>query len=79
MTILDKIEVKIVQFMTLSMYILLSRKWFAWLLKLPVFVLLVCGWIITRPYEWPYTWATTRHVRRCISRKGNLVARESMY
>jgi hypothetical protein len=61
MTIFDKIEVKIVQFVTLSTYILLSRKWFAWLLKLPVFVLLVCAWIITRPYEWPYAWATTRH------------------
>ena len=29
MTIFDKIEVKIVQFVTLSTYILLSRKWFA--------------------------------------------------
>ena len=57
MTIFDKNEVKIVQFVTLSTYILLSRKWFAWLLKLPVFVLLVCAWIITRPYAW----ATTRH------------------
>ena len=61
MTIFDKIEVKIVQVFTLSIYILLSRKWFAWLLKLPVFVLLVCAWVITRPYKWPYAWATTRH------------------
>ena len=61
MTIFDKIEVKIVQFVTLSTYILLSRKWFAWLLKLPVFVLFVCALVITRPYEWLYAWATTRH------------------
>ena len=61
MTIFDKIEVKIVQFVTLSLTILLSRKWFAWALKLPVFALLVCAWVITRPYEWPYAWATTRN------------------
>ena len=61
MTIFDTIEVKIVQFAILSLTILLSKKWFAWLLKLPVFALLVCAWIITRPYEWTYAWATIRH------------------
>lgn len=61
MTIFDKIEVKLTQFAALSLTILLSRKWFAWALKLPVFALLVCAWVITRPYEWLYTWATTRH------------------
>ena len=59
MTIFDKIEVKLVQFATLGTYILLSRKWFSWLLKLPVFVLFVCVWVITRPYEMTYTWKTT--------------------
>lgn len=62
MTIFDKIEVKMVQVFTLSLYILLSRKWFVWLLKLPVFALLVCAWVITRPYEWLYAWAKTRYV-----------------
>ena len=61
MTIFDKIEVKLTQFEALSLTILLSRKWFAWALKLPVFALLVCAWVITRPYEWLYTWTTTRH------------------
>ena len=61
MTIFDKIEVKLIQFSALSMTILLSRKWFAWPLKLPVFALLVCVWVITRPYEWLYIRATTRN------------------
>ena len=81
MTIFDKIEVKIVQVFTLSIYILLSRKWFAWLLKLPVFVLLgMC-----MGYYPPVRMAiclgnnTTCHRSGCILRKGNLVARESMY
>lgn len=47
MTIFDKIEVKLT--------------WFAWAFKLPVFALLVCVWVITRPYEWLYFWATTRN------------------
>ena len=62
MTIFDKIEVKLTQFAALSLTILLIRKWFAWALKLPVFALLVCVWVITRPYEWLYIWATTRNV-----------------
>ena len=70
MTIFDKIEVKLTQFAALSLTILLSRKWFAWALKLPVFALLVCAWVITRPYEWLYwlyTWATTRHATKAYA------------
>lgn len=59
MTIFDKIEVKLVQFATLGTYILLSRKWFSWLMKLPVFVLFLCVWVIARPFEMVYTWKTT--------------------
>ena len=73
MTIFDKIEVKLTQFATISLTILLSKKWFAWLLKLPVFVLLVCAWVITRPYEWLYTWAITRHATEADAFYGSAI------
>ena len=60
MTILTKIEVRIAQFFTLCLSILVSERWFSWLLKIPAFILLVCGLIITRPYEWIYVWLCKR-------------------
>ena len=60
MTTLTKIEVRIAQFTALCMYILISKRWFSWLLKMPTFILLVCGFIITRPYEWIYVWLYKR-------------------
>jgi len=63
MTIFDKIEVKLAQFATLCTYILLSKRWFAWLMKVPVFVLFVCVWAITRPYEWTYGLVRTHHLK----------------
>lgn len=59
MTIFDKIDIKLAQFATLSITILLSRKWFTWLMKLPVFALFACVCVITRPYFWARTW--TKH------------------
>ena len=56
MTTLTKIEVRIAQFMILCASILASKRWFSWLLKIPVFILFVFGFVITRPYEWVYAW-----------------------
>lgn len=61
MTTFDKIDIKLAQFATLSITILLSRKWFTWLMKLPVFALFVCVWVITYPYFWARTWTKRRH------------------
>lgn len=61
MTIFDKIDIKLVQFVALSIAILLSRKWFTWLMKLPVFALFVCMWVITYPYFWARIWTKRRH------------------
>ena len=67
MTTLTKIEVRIVQFMILCGFILVSKRWFSWLLKVPVFTLLVCGFIITRPYDWIYTRLCKRHYGKNLS------------
>lgn len=61
MTIFDKIDVKLVQFSTISITIFPSRKWFTWLMKLPVFALFVCVWVITYPYFQARTWAKRCH------------------
>ena len=61
MTIFDKIDIKLVQFATLSITILLSRKWFTWLMKLPIFALFVCVWVITYPYFWARNLTKRRH------------------
>lgn len=60
MTTLTKIEVRITQFIMLCTFILVSKHWFSWLLKIPAFTLLVFGFIITRPYEWIYVWLYKR-------------------
>ena len=60
MTTLTKLEVRIAQFFTLCAFILVSKRWFSWLLKIPAFILFVCGFIITRPYEWIYVWLYKR-------------------
>lgn len=60
MTTLTKIEVRITQFIMLCTFILVSKRWFSWPLKMPSFVLLVCGFVITRPYEWIYVWQYRR-------------------
>lgn len=69
MTTLTKIEVKIVQFMLLCTFILVSKHWFSWLLKIPAFILLVCGWVITRPYEWIYVWL----YKRCYGKDNDVL------
>ena len=77
MTTLTKIEVKIVQFMMLCAIILVSKHWFSWPLKIPAFILLVCGWVITRPYEWIYVWL----YKRCYGKDNDVldIARKMTY
>lgn len=61
MTIFDKIDIRLAQFATISIAILLSKKWFAWLMKIPVFALFVFVWVITYPYFWARTWTKQCH------------------
>ena len=61
MTTFDKIDTKWVQITALCIAILLSRKWFTWLMKMPIFALLVCVWVITYPYFWARCWLKKHH------------------
>lgn len=56
MTTFDKIDTKWVQITALCITILLSRKWFTWLIKMPIFALFVCVWVIAYPYFWAHCW-----------------------
>lgn len=61
MTIFDKIDTKLVQISALSLTILLSRKRFTWLMKLPIFVLYLCVLVITDPYFIAHCWLKKHH------------------